>query len=346
MTQQNPTFAYYFVFVNRTTKEFVDFQAIISDVQAHIQALSDYKQVPLESLFTEAHVFIRSKFAHQTIINRLLQDGFVDLDLQEELNAHNEFAMVRRTLAKRRGEYEGTGTCLDPYMAANVPLSTDKTIFYILDASHNLQQAVCLDDDAFDAYFGGPTERPQYSEEALDGLREAVEAMEEGEEKEEARAEATRLQSATIRCSSNIVYPCKEVQNTLKPIRRLPFSFPVYVFEEDIQAVVKRRGQYVLIPRKTRVGRIVSDCVRMGGDLVSAEHCQTDHKDRMYNILEFPTLVANAPNMLEALRSMFGAEENEQKGGGRLRRRGTRKKKHANKHTANKHTNKRKGRRH
>lgn len=315
VSERNPTIQYYYVFINKNRKDFFDARATIQTIHNRLTEFSELLKEPKENLFTDVHIFLSGPTAHSVIINSLFANDYIDLDA-ESINSNKE-SRIRRGINVERTSYSGSSTCFDPFEAENIELASQagtKTIFYILNKKYKIQQAVCLDDDGFDQYFGDAREQPRYSETLLSELESTIETLESEEERTEAREELEHMRQQTITCNSRLFYQCVEASGSLKPIRRLPFAFPIYIMESDSKKIEKR-GQYVLYPSSKQLGPILSDCVRLGADMVSSEHCQTNHEDPIYNVRSLPSRVANAPNMGEVLRSMFGSE------GGRRRTR-------------------------
>ncbi len=308
LTENNPRFAYYFVLVNKHRKDFVDFRATIYHVQERLEELSEAIREPVEKIFTEAHVFLSGPEAHRKVLTPLRNQGFIDLDAESIVSGNRE-TRTRRALNAVRTTLLGTGKCFDPYEVAEVDITAEKTLLYILDKKFKLQQVICLDDDSFRSLFGPAKEQPRYSEDALTEMETAIRNMESPSDQAEAEAELAELRQQTIVCNPDIRYQCKEIrhEDDLIPIRRLPLSFPVYIYESDAQTM-ELRTSYALYPSSEEVGKIMSDCVRLGSDLIGAEHCQTDHQDRIYHVRPVPSRVRNAPNLGQELRNLFGTQ--------------------------------------
>jgi hypothetical protein len=314
LAEKNPRFAYYFVLVHRGREDFVDAQQPIGTFVGQLEDLAQDLKEPLETLFTEAHIFIKSQYAHRVLINNLLTAGFTDITAESMLSHRN--ARTRRAILNRRNQLVGTSACFDPYEGEEGPIKAGSTVFHIVDAKFRRLQSICLDAEAFDQYFGVAAEQPRFSEESLQDLENEIDAMDSEEEKSEARESLAAMRSAKIVCNPRIVYQCVEAAEKLTAYRRLPFGITVYVEEEEVIAKVKKGDHHVLFPTKKVLGPIVSDCVRLGADFVGADHCQTDYPDKIHGIRRLPSRSANAPNLSEALRGLFLSE-----GGSRTTRR-------------------------
>lgn len=141
--------------------------------------------------------------------------------------------------------------CFDPIMYNNIDISSDVAVFYIMGEKDKITHIGCYDEDTLENYKNN---------------------------------------------NDVLYYKCKPtipitatmiIKNSVEPVgyRKLNFAFDIYVNSKQLQNVTIGKT-YIL--RKTNIvlGQIASYHVIMGGTAVSAEHCGTNYKDKVYDIRE------------------------------------------------------------
>ena len=141
--------------------------------------------------------------------------------------------------------------CFDPIMYNNVNITNDVAVFYIMGAKDKITHIGCYDEETLEKY-------------------------------------KTNNDVLYYKCKPRIpITATMIIKNSVEPVgyRKLNFAFDVYVNSKQLQKVTVGK---IYILRKTNVelGQIASYAVIMGGTAVSAEHCGTKYKDKIYDIRE------------------------------------------------------------
>lgn len=152
--------------------------------------------------------------------------------------------------------------CYDPIMASNVSVKnqSDSTIIYVLNKDNKIAKVYCLDEDSL---------------------------------------------QHIIKNNDNIFYRCKDnvpmtatmiTTNSVLPkrLRKIAMDIVMYTYENQVRKMVPGK-KYIFTPTNEVVGRIASYNVVKGGNIVSADHCQTNYNnDYIYNIRDYTPLTTGA----------------------------------------------------
>ncbi len=187
--------------------------------------------------------------------------GSVENNVQ---NGNNIPEGENRPIETRAMETPDVTECFDPYMASNVDIADNQVLFYIYKQEPNQEpefvRAACIDNET------------------------------------EEDGETVLLYKRFLEAKQYVYYKCLPTvpqgaifiglhQIEPEPLRRLAFHRNIYVFESQANNIEAGK-KYALIPTENRVGRIVSKSLLQTGDAVSAEHCQTNYQDKIYEIYE------------------------------------------------------------
>ncbi len=192
----------------------------------------------------------------------------------ENNNNNNEFENENNNLEIPEGENRPIETrametpdateCFDPYMASTVDIADNQVLFYIYKQQPNQEPefvtAACIDNET------------------------------------EENGQIVQLYRKFLDSQEYVYYKCLPTvpqtaifiglhQIEPEPLRRLTLSQNIYVFENQARHIEAGK-KYALIPTENRVGRIVSKSLLQTGEAVSAEHCQTNYQDKIYEIYE------------------------------------------------------------
>ncbi len=141
--------------------------------------------------------------------------------------------------------------CFDPIMYNNVNITNDVAVFYIMGATDKITHIGCYDDETLEKY-------------------------------------KTSNDVLYYKCKSSIpITATMIIKNSVEPVgyRKLNFAFDVYVNSKQLQKVTVGKT-YILRKTDKELGQIASYAVIMGGTAISAEHCGTKYKDKIYDIRE------------------------------------------------------------
>lgn len=159
--------------------------------------------------------------------------------------------------------------CEDPVMRNKINIDEDSTKLYIVDKNNKIVRIYCLDEEAFNNYFKGKD-------------------------------------NIFYRCKSDVPERAIFIQkhNIIeKPIRRLPFEFNVYSYENQTRKI-KKGNSYVFKPTDELLGRIASHNVVTGSSVIGALHCQPAvGRDVIYSVKSYEPQIGGVRSKRKTMRN-------------------------------------------
>jgi ankyrin repeat protein len=183
--------------------------------------------------------------------------GLIGLEnqiLREEQAQRDPIVNLGENLNIKRNtihQLKTTQKCFDPIMYNNVNITNDVAVFYIMGTKDKIAHIGCYDADTLERY-------------------------------------KTNNDILYFKCKPNIpITATMIIKNSVESVayRKLNFAFDVYVNSKQLQKVTVGKT-YILRKTDIQLGQIASYAVIMGGTAVSAEHCGTKYKDKIYDIRE------------------------------------------------------------